>query len=103
MDGEQRSLTFREKLWVSACVALLGTLVFGSIIGSIWVLPSPWYLCGAIPATAIYWFLQRDSVVETVVIFLMLLLFCWGLRQPIQSLREYISSESHAKAIVIES
>ena len=103
MEGKQSSLTFREALWVCACVAMFATLVFGSIIGTAWFLPSPWYLCGAIPATAFYWLLQRESVVETAVLFLIMLLCCWAVRQPIQSLREYISSESHAKAIVIES
>jgi len=103
MGDEPRSLSLLQNLGIAACVVAFAMLVFGSIIGSAWFLPWPWYLCGAIPATAIYWILQRDSVVETVVIFLILLLCCWAIRLPIQRFREYIDSDSNPKAAVADS
>jgi hypothetical protein len=92
MDDAPKKLTMLQKLTIGLCVFGFMTLVFGAIIGSAWFVPSPWYLCGAIPATATYWILQRDSVVETVVIFLILLLCCWIVRSPVQRLRDYIES-----------
>ena len=66
------------------------SVVFGSLIGSIWFLPSPWYLVGAVPATFAYWLGQRETIAETLVIFLMLMFLAWVMSLPVQQFRDYL-------------
>lgn len=57
---------------------------------------------GAVPATLTYWLLQRDSIVETLVIFLILLFMAWMIRLPVQHLRDYLYPEPQS-TVEIES
>ena len=87
------TLTWLQKVGVATFVVVLMIVVFGSLIGSTWFLPSPWYLVGAVPATFTYWLLQRDSIIETLVIFLILLFMAWMMRLPVQHVRDYLYPE----------
>ena len=95
------TLTWLQKVGVAAFVIGLMIVVFGSLIGTTWFLPSPWYLVGAVPATLTYWLLQRDSIVETLVIFLILLFMAWMIRLPVQHLRDYLYPE-HRSTVAIK-
>jgi hypothetical protein len=98
---EPEKLTRLQMVFVAAIVLALVIVMFGSLIGAAWYLPSPWFLAGAVPATATYWLLQRDSTMETLVIFLILLFVAWIIRPPVQHFREYLYPTQHAVVVTV--
>jgi len=77
-------------------VALFIFAVWGSLFASIWFLASPWCYAGAFISAGIYWLLQRDSVFETLVIVVLLLVMIAMLRKPILHLKGYMNNQGGA-------
>lgn len=92
------SFTAVQQIAGWSLVALFILAVWGSLFAAIWFLPSPWCYSGAFVAAGIYWLLQRDSVVETLAIIVLLLALIALLRTPIVRLRDYMTDQGNAAA-----
>lgn len=85
----QRGLEF---LVIVVTIIVVPILIFAPLATAAWFLPAPWHMLGAVPATAGYWFFQRDSLIETLVIFLCLLFLSWAMLIPVRLVQERVQA-----------
>ena len=94
------SCTDKAKVWT--CVALFVVTLWSILIGSLWMMRSPWHLLAAFPATIIVWLVLRESVMETAVIFVLLLFLLFISKTPADRLRTYLNPSSAEESVIEE-
>ncbi len=87
-DETPARFTAVQRLGMITCLVGFACVLLGTLIASVWFLPSPWHLLGAVPATVAIWALLRESFFETLIIFIILLFVLWLVRSPIQQVRQ---------------
>jgi flagellar basal body-associated protein FliL len=75
------------------------SVAIGILIASYYFLPAPWYLLGTIPATCIMWLLNRETIVEIFVTFLVIMATFWIFGSAIPAAKEAIELKQKAKAL----